>query len=116
MSEAKKNLFNGDRDADEYVKGYLKGVFLIATITSSIVVGIGAWGALKIIDHETRIIKIESSRFTIADGALMKNEMKELEIFMTEINGKINAMLETMSEVKEILKRTAPYERRPFQN
>ena len=61
-------LFNGRRKADEYVKGYLKGITIISAVGVTVILGFGGWVSKEIYDHEIRLTKIESDRFTSKDA------------------------------------------------
>ena len=79
-------LFNGRRTADQYVKGWLKGVALISGTGLAIMLGFNGWVATKIYDHETRLTSMETSKFTNTDAAsLLLSVKEELQSIRIEI-------------------------------
>lgn len=108
----KYSLFNGRRSADQYVKSYLKGVAWITGLTTAVVLPLAGWACLSILDHSFRLTAIEASRFTVEDGANLKNQTHSLEIMVTRISQEMKAQSGDLREIKDLLRRAAPYELR----
>lgn len=86
-------MFNGRRNADNYVKGYLKGIAIISGIGLTIFMSFVGWvvfenrkNATSINNHEVRISVVETVH----------------ESFKGDLD-----------EIKSLLRRAAPYEIRP---
>lgn len=78
MTEEKEyGMFNGRRNADNYVKAWLKGVTWICGICLTIGLTFSGWLTIKIYDHETRLVKIEANRFTSNDAVRMVDGLRE---------------------------------------
>ena len=101
-------MFNGRRSADQYVKAYLKGVMLIAGVTLAIAIGIGTWVCLNVVDLQLRVTQIESSRFTVTDGAVMLAKINDNRILFSEIKAELIYINKNVSELTSVLRRAAP--------
>ena len=87
MTNKEYGLFDGRRSADEYVKGYLKGIAVISGIGLAIFVGFSGWIALTVNEHSERLSVIESSVFTHKDAAPIFSEIhKEIKAMRNDIS------------------------------
>jgi len=98
-------LFNGRRDADQYVKGYLKGIALISGVGLTVLLGFSSWVAVNINAHDTRLTIIESSRFTTAHGVEIKERVVVNEKNFAVIQEQLKSMNEDIRDMKRILEK-----------
>lgn len=106
-------LFNGRRNADNYVKAYLKGVVLISGAGLTIILAFAGWVSFnlnqlheKSASNDMRITKIESSRFTTDDGASLKEQIHDNKVSFSKLNESIKSIKQDLDEIKMLLKRS----------
>lgn len=105
-------LFNGRRDADQYVKGYLKGTAIISGTALTILILFSTWVSNKIYSHEMRITTVESNRFTVEDGNAAIRMIHDNTVKLSGMQSFIASITKDLDEIKSLLRRSAPYERR----
>lgn len=102
---AEYGLFNGRRDADQYVKGYLKGIAVISGTALVIILGFSGWVATKINDHDARLVAIEANRFTVSDGMKLKDQITENARNFAVIQEQLRGVSRDIEAMKNIMER-----------
>lgn len=115
MSEEEKEygLFNGRRSADQYVKGYLKGVVWISGGGLTLFMAVSAWVCLSIIDLRKADVDLYGKYQSIVDTRFDRSMGNALQVQITEnrlsnqiVQTKLDNILNDIKEFKDILKRS----------
>lgn len=113
------NLFNGRRSADQYVKGYLKGVLWISGGGLTLFMAVSAWVCLSIIELRKADVDLYGKYQSIVDTRFDRSMGNALQVQITEnrlsnqiVQTKLDNILNDIKEFKDILRRTAPFERK----
>lgn len=112
----KYGLFNGRRNADEYVKGYLKGIALISGTGLTVFTAVISYLFIQGVNVDKRVTTLEASKFTIQDGQKLNDMINKNTISFTKAESLMNSISKDLDEIKNLLRRSAPQERQNERN
>lgn len=72
--------------------------FVLCTFTGSL----GTWVGYTLVDHEKRLIHIESTKFTANDGKALFNELKvDLKVDISDLKDDISILRDDISDMRD---------------